>query len=467
MAKLKEKAFWITIGDVVGRGLSFATSIYLARTLGAEFYGLITVAISILGYATWVSDLGLNHIGAREAAKIPSKRIFHLIEIFRTKLFLGLMVLILSAIIISFMDMDTTKKQVILGYLFSIIPYMALLEWFYSGKQEFGKIALSKTVNGLMYFLLVFIFIRSVDDVALVPILYTAGVSVAALTLGTFAIRDKPFTLPSRNIQLYQDLLKSASILGLGQFFAQIVTLLPPILLGIFLTLEDAGMYGAAFRIVILAMMIDRVFVSLLLPNLASLWTINPESARQAVNIVLKLVVAGGALIAMITAISAEQIIATLFGDEYLGSVIFLQVLSVMIAATFMNSLFSFGLIATNKDKKYFMATSLGGTLSIVLMVFFAFLGNPLYVALSVSLAEVIITAFTFHWFRKTISFDYLKPLLVSYSTAILLFFLFILSPLMPVLNAAIAAVIFVIVILATGTLTQDHIAWTRKKILE
>ena len=218
MARLKEKAFWIAVGDVAGRGLSFLTSIYLARTLGSEFYGLITVAISILGYATWVSDMALISIGTRETAKEPSKRIFRVLEIFRMKLVLGIVVLIISTIVVSTVNAGEIEKQVILGYLYSIIPYIALMEWFYSGKQEFGKIALSKVLNGLAYFLLVYFMVESVEDVTLVPVLYTAGIAVAALTLGTFAIKDKPFSLPSRGVQVYSDLLKTSSILGLGKF---------------------------------------------------------------------------------------------------------------------------------------------------------------------------------------------------------------------------------------------------------
>ena len=76
MTGIKQKAFWIAVGDFGGRGFAFLTSIYLARTLGAEFYGLITMAVAILGYATWFADLGLITIGVREIAKPPAERNF-------------------------------------------------------------------------------------------------------------------------------------------------------------------------------------------------------------------------------------------------------------------------------------------------------------------------------------------------------------------------------------------------------
>lgn len=465
MTKLKEKAFWIISGDIAGRGLAFLTSVYLARTLGSEFYGLITVAISILGYATWFSDLGLNNVGTRETAKEPSKRIYRVLEVFRMKLLLGVIVLILSTFFISMIDTGEIEKQVILGYLYSLIPYMALLDWFYAGKQEFGKIAASKVLNGLAYFLLVFLMVQSSEDVTIVPVLYTTGISISALTLGTFALKDKPFSLPSRGNQIYPDLLKTSSILGLGQFFAQVVHLLPPLLVGGLISFHQAGIYGVAFRIVIIAMMIDRVFVNLLLPNLASIWSKNRSLAFARVGSVYQVVSTGGALIAMVTAIGAEQIIQLLYGSEYADSVIILQILSVMIAVTFINSLFSFGLVATNKDKEYFLATCFGGTISAVIIFSFAALGNTVLVAYSVSLAEIIITLFTYFWFRRVILSSYIKPLLVSYPTAILLFYLSTLSPLDPLLNAFLAAIIYLLIILKSGILKTEQIEWVKTKL--
>lgn len=465
--KLKEKAFWIASGDIAGRGLSFITSIYLARMLGSEFYGLITVAISILGYATWSTDLGLNNIGTRETAKEPSKRIFRVLEVFRMKLFLGIIVLIGSTVVVSMIEMGEIEKQVILGYLYSIIPYMVLMEWYYSGKQQFGKIALSKVLNGLFYFLLVVFMVDNMEDVTLVPVLYTVGVTVAALTLGTFAIKDKPFSLPSRGLQVYPDLIKSSSILGLGQFFAQIVHLLPAILIGAVLSLKDAGLYGAAFRIVIVAMMIDRVFVNLLLPNLASIWSIDQNTAKQKIGVVFRFAAAGGAFIALITAVGAEQIIGLLYGSEYADSVPLLQLLSVMIAVTFINSLFSFGLIATNKDREYFLATCFGGTISAVVIFSFAALGDVLLAAASVSIAEIIITSFTYFWFRKIAPLNYIRPVLISYSAALSLFFIFNWMPLPVIVNTLLAGTLFLAIIWWSGIIDKEHYDWAKRKLTE
>lgn len=466
MVKIKEKAFWILVGDVAGRGFAFFASIYLARVLGEEFYGLIVFSISVLGYATWASDLGLIHIGTLETAKKPEKRIFRIIEVFRLKVFLGVVVLLAFCGVIWFLDMDETQKQVLLGYMLSLIPYMFLMEWLYSGKQEFGKLAVSKVLNGLIYFVLIIFLINSNDDIILVPVLYFAGISVATLVLGSFAIMNKPFSLPARGMHIYQDLLKTSATIGFGQFFAQLVHLLPPILMGLFLSFNDTGQYGAAFRIVIIAMMVDRVFVNLLLPNLSAIWSIDKHSAIAKVKTVFRAVTVGGALIALFIAISAEQIVDILYGAQYQESAVLLQILCIMIAVTFINSLFSFGLIATNNDREYFLATSTGGVMAAIVIFVFTLFGNVITATIAVALAEIFITLSTYVWFKKVIPSDYLKPVLITYSLAFILFAAFTFIPLNPFINAILACLVFIAAIIKFEVLNQEHLKWIRSRVL-
>lgn len=465
MARIKEKAFWIAAGDIIGRGFSFAASVYLARKLGSEFYGLITVAISFLGYATWFTDLGLHHIGVRESARKPDKRIYRLVEVFTMKILLGLAVIALVSLILSFVEIEKTRKTVFFGYLFSVIPYMAMMEWYFSGKQHFGKIAISKSLNGFLYLTLVLIFIRVPEDVIVVPFLYTSGVLAASVFLGVFAVRRKAFSLPWRGFGIFPDLLMNSVILGAGSFFGQIVQLLPAILIGTVLSFHDAGQYGAALRIVLIAMLADRVFVNLLIPNLSAMWSTDRKQTAEHLKVVYRIIVTGGFLIALFTAVGAEQIIYLLYGSEYNESSLLLQILSLMIAFTFLNSLFSFGLIATGKDKDYFIATATGGILSAFFITIAVLSGSMVIVTFSVALSEFIITLSTYFRFSKLIRMNYVKPVIISLLCALGLFYISQFSPLMPLLNALIASGIFILLIMKVRVLEKSHLLWIKEKL--
>lgn len=467
MSKFKEKAFWIAFGDFGGRGLAFLTSIYLARTLGTEFFGLITVAVAILGYAIWGADLGLLNIGVREIAKEPDHRKFRAKEIFNLKIALAAFVLIISTILLSYIPLGALQKQVILGYLYSLIPYALLLEWYYSGKQKFGKLALSRIINGAVYLGLVYWLVTSEDDVTMIPILYTIGITSAVVVLGTFSITDKPFKASARGLKTYLDLLKNSSIVGFGEFFARIVQLLPPILIGIFLSLKDAGEYGAAFRVIIIAMMLDRVFVNLLLPNLASLWSSNKKNAVQRINMVLRLIIVGGTLLSLLTAINAKQVILLLYGSDFIASIEILQILSVFILLTFLNSLFSFGLIATNNDKKYFLATSIGGCIAALIIVLFSTFGDSHLVAISVLAAELVLTLSSYFWFRKIATIQIIRALLIIISAGLVLFFLFDRYEVHYLIASLISLLVLPVLSWYTRVIRIGELNWLKEKLIK
>ena len=466
MTKLKEHALWIISGDILGRGMSFLASIYLARILGAEYYGLILFGISLLGYANWFSDMGLYQIGSREKAKPPEKRIYRIIEIFNLRLILGVGVLMTSALLLYVIDFDTEQKQVLLGFLISLIPYMFLMEWFYAGKQDFSKITLSKTIQGSVYLGLIVLMVHSSNEIHLVPLFYTSGVMLATIILGVFAISDKPFSLPSRGKQIYPDLFKNSNIIGLGQLSSQVIQLLPPILLGLFMTFEMAGVYGVAFKVVILVMIIDRVFVQLLLPNLASSWVSSKGDTNDKIQMTYRIAVCVGSVIALFTALSSEHLITWLFGDAYMESIYLLKILSLFIGFTFVNSLFSFGLIATNHDTEYFKATVSGGSISAVLLILASYLGNLTTVTVTVVLSEVIITGFTYQQFIQVFRGRYLRPFSIVVTLTVTLYFIFEIIPIPALVSGVIASTILVLALIRFNVLTADDLNWIKTKVL-
>ncbi|MEP1141449.1 MAG: polysaccharide biosynthesis C-terminal domain-containing protein, partial [Balneola sp.] len=324
-----------------------------------------------------------------------------------------------------------------------------------------------RILNGAIYLGLIYLLVDSSGDVTMVPILYTIGVTTAVVTLGTFSLIDKPFSLPSRGYSIYIELFKKSSAVGFGGFFANIVQLLPPILIGIFLSLSEAGVYGAAFRIIIIAMMLDRIFVNLLLPNLSSLWASNKSIAIQRVNMVLRLIVVGGCVLAFLTAVNAPQIILLLYGTEFVDSIPILQILSGFILLTFLNSLFSFGLIATNNDKRYFLATCIGGTISAVIIVLFSVFGTSAYVATSVLIAECILTLSSYWWFRKVIPTDILKPLLIIVPASVLLFFVVNTFDVHYLIASLIGIILIPLLSWYSRIIKIGELNWAREKILK
>src|ERR1051325_6690870 len=69
MRRLTSNFLFILGSDVARRLLGFATIAYLARRIGVEEFGIISIGFAVLSYALMVSSGGLGAFGAREVAR--------------------------------------------------------------------------------------------------------------------------------------------------------------------------------------------------------------------------------------------------------------------------------------------------------------------------------------------------------------------------------------------------------------
>lgn len=467
MSKLKDKIFRIVFGDVVGRGISFITTIYLARTLGVDSYGLIIVALSFLGYATWFADLGLTNIGGREMAKPPLKRVFRAKEIFVLKILLNVIVFVSSFTALQFLNLPKEQKELIESFAYALIPYSFILEWYYNGRQHFGKIAISKILNSSTYLILVFLFVKGSGEIQKVPYFFVLGSISSALLLGYFSMKEGIFELPSRGWHVLKDLFFSSLTIGFGTFFTQMMQLLPPILIGLVLTTKDAGLYGAAIRIIFIAMMIDRIFVQLLLPNLSQQWLENKEVAKRNLKSIAQIMILVAGIISLSIAIASPLIIDLIFGNDYSESSSLLSILCILLFATLLNSLFSFGLVAISKDKHFFYSTLSAGVIALTLILASSLTNSLTNIVIAVSISELIFALSAYFWFSKSVKLDVLPSLIGALFVGLLLFFTSTQFEYNVLFEALLSVALFSGLMLLFRIVKFEQLLWAKTKILQ
>ena len=465
MADFAKKAFWVSTSDVATKGFGFIATVYLARILGAEMYGLITVALSTLGYLMWIADLGLSNIGVRETAIQAEKRTFRAKEIFITKLVIGLIVFFIASITLPFFELSELQANVIQMYLFAIIPYSLSIEWFFNGKQEYAKLALAKTSQTGIYLLLVYMMVNGADDVAIIPKLYliTSVLSISILFALLFTVSFE--SLSFRSFRSVTDLIKKGSYIGFGGFFAQTVNLLPPIVIAYSFSLRETGIYTAAFKVILIAMILDKVFVTLLIPSLSKQWSEDKGQALENVKRTFRLLLIIGFTGSLLIISFASPLIQLLFGIDYLESTDILRVLSFFVALTFLNSLFSFGLISMNKEREYLKATFSGGVCAAILIIGFGFSAQTLWIAYSVVFAEFFLLAFSIYEFRKIMPFNFYSPVILVLTTSALLAYVQTYIELDVILSGIIVIVLFLGLMSLFRILRLNDLQWLNKKL--
>ena len=61
------------LGEILARLIAFAATIYIARVLGPESYGIVGFALAITLYFSWFTDFGIEDLAPRELARDPAR----------------------------------------------------------------------------------------------------------------------------------------------------------------------------------------------------------------------------------------------------------------------------------------------------------------------------------------------------------------------------------------------------------
>lgn len=465
MATITQKIAHIFTGDIISRGIAFFSSVYLARVLGTEGFGLISIAMAYLGYLVFFADFGLFNIASREVARNEVKRNYRISELLVLRIFMSLLVLIIGWFALPFIIQDGQLLSLTRGFMLALIPHAFLVEWYFIGRQLYKINALSNIIKNAVYLVLILLFVQSIDHVEQLPVYYVSGLVAAAIILFILFLKENPLQLGIRGFHILWDGIKAALTVGSGSFFAQVIQMFPPIAIGYFLSNSDAGEYSAASRLIIIGMMLDRIFVQLLIPNLSKQWSENEELATLNMDYTIRLMLVLGSMASIGLFLGAPDFIVWVFGSSYTNSIPIVLVLSFFLFFTFQNSLFSQGLIALGKDLDYLKATSIGGGLALILIAAGASKYGVIAVAAAVVLSEFIIGALSYFWFTKHMKVNYLMPFVLTLLASFVAFKLMEIVQLQYWLEAILGAILVFIMLLFGRVIRKKDITWFRLKL--
>jgi len=418
--KLSTNAFLVFSGDAVARALGFLAAAHLARALDRESFGVTVIGFAFLSYILWFADLGLGTLGTREMGKGQGKGSYALSDILSARIFLAAVVALPALALALILYREEPARTVVASYLLALAPYSILLEWYFQGIQHYRPLIISRSLTAGLYFLILYLLIAHPSDVTLVPYIFVASNLIPALLLFAFKRRGDAILPREFSMRRTLGIIRQASMIGVGGIFAQTVQLLPPLVLGYYST-ADAGMLGAAMRIIAVVLVVDRVFATLFLPAIARLWGEGPERVAGHLERVVGIVIVVGFSLATLITIYARSIMALVFGASYEEGAGVLSITAWFAAATLINSVFSFGLIGAGKERAYLRATVLSGVITAVVTVAMTAIWGLIGAAIAMVASEICVVALTYREFRRHVAVSFVRPLAISSIVALAL----------------------------------------------
>jgi len=394
---LKKDAAYVYAGYFL-RYLSLIILIpYYSRVLGPVSYGQVLAAMSLMSIVWLIVNFGLSPIGARELAVSTEKdqinKVFTRQTIGRTMLLPAGILIGVGGTYLS----PILSGAPLLGFIAIIIGLLKAynLGWFFQGLRQFRR---SMTVEALAYplnVLFVLLFVRTPDD-GLYALLSLAASTAICITLAYgLAFRCARFCKQTI-INIYSE-IKEASTFFLQAVNTTIMVAGSTYLLSLLSTPEQVGYFGAAERIISVAIAFLGPAAQILMPSIAHCAVHAPEKVAFLIKKSLAFEMGYG-VCGMIGCVLFAPIVLPLFlGQDFIPSVLIFQILACLLPfAAFTHAFGNYILIPLKKEKWLLLAVVIGNAINLGVAIYAGSIWGAMGMACARVIGEVIIASVLF-----------------------------------------------------------------------
>jgi len=384
--------------QVAGALLGFAVTVYLARTLRLNNFGVFAFAQSVAAYLALLSDLGLHLVGVNRVARRPHRIRTHVSTLISLRLVLGIAVYGLFGVAVALSGRPGGWKLAMMVFGASLFAHALSVDWAFRGLQRMAAIGVSLLVYGGVLLAAVLLFVRGPDDLTAAAVAWTGAAFAASAALWiAFARRFGPVRLRFR-VRRWRGLLAAALPLGITFLLMQAYMHLPIFLLGLLRPGEAAegemAWYNASFRIVLFFFFVASAYGFALHPALAEMLGQGAEGAesfRRQVRRSVGFCLGFGLPTAVGGFLVAEDLLPFLFGQAFAPSSGIFRILIWQIPILFAGLPFAQTLLARGRGRRLLIAVGAGLGLHLALAIILIPAKGPEGAAFAVVTAEVLL----------------------------------------------------------------------------
>lgn len=464
--KVAANTTWFTLALILQKIISFVYFTYLARVLGAASLGQYVFALSFIAIFSIVIDFGTNHFITREVAKEQTQAQKLYGNILSFKVFSSLLAIGLVVLFINVLGYPLLTKQLV--YMTSalmvieslVISSYAIMRGFYNLKFEslgtigvqvvvaVAGISVLQVTKDLRMLMLVLVGANFLN------LVYITALLVKRLNLKVRALVDLVY---------WRNIFKVVLPFALAAGFNKIYGYFDQVLLSKLASDAALGFYAVAYKLTFALQFLPLALVAALYPAMSTYFVKDRQllnkSFTRAVYYLLILTIP----LSLGVIVLAREFITTLYTNDYLSSVLPLQILIASLTFLFIN--FPLGSLLNAADKQ--ARNTLNIFLAMVVNIVLNFILIPGYQAVGAAIASLISTLFLFilGWqaIRGIVKLDYRYIIRTSLKTllagAIMVIVIVISkSYLYWLLASIIGLVVYILLQFILGTVTKRDV---------
>jgi len=353
-------------GNIVTNIAGFAAIVYLARVLQPENFGKLNFAIAFVAYFILIANMGLPLFGTREIARAKDKIKEYLENICSLRLslaFIGFLILLGITFLI---DKPAETKYLILLYGLEMIPSALIIDWVFQAVERMGYISFGRIISSMSYLMLVLCFIASPKQLLLIPCFKVFGTFLLAGFLVLIFFRK--FGPPKFNFASmeWKNIVRGSLPIGFSLLMAQIFYNIDTVMLGFMRSNEEIGYYNSAYMFIMFLIISVGAYHNAVYPLMSDYFMTSLPSLKLLMENTTRLMAILSIPLAIGGTLLAGPLMNLFFGSEYNEGKIVFQILIWAVLIIYLNTGYSRGVLACDRQQWYFWGTAIPAAINII-----------------------------------------------------------------------------------------------------
>jgi O-antigen/teichoic acid export membrane protein len=308
------------VARILNLALGVVVTLVLVRALGSRGFGVWSSIFAATQIAASFGDFGLNQVAINKAAGEPKREASWLGSLFSLRLLIGLPITLLSVIAVLLIAPGHEGK--LAGVLLSLLlllgaPASLNVVFQLRIRNEISMAIL--TLNSVVWAGAVVAVAAVGGNIVAFAVAFLATAVLTTSVTVFYALRLATIRL-RRSHELWRPLMKVGIGLGLAGVLVTGYVRLDQILVLEFAGSRQAGLYGAAYRLLDQVQFIPISVMTTLFPMIAAAYTGSRARAQELLQTAGEYLSMASLPILAFTIVAAEPIVRILFGAQFLAA---------------------------------------------------------------------------------------------------------------------------------------------------
>lgn len=309
------------LGQVAARTvnlvLGIVVTLLIARHLGEEGFGEWATIFAVLGITAYLGNLGFDQVAVRRAAAEPGQEAGWIGGLVTLRTAIGVPVALLTAAAIAAVAEDGAVRlagAVVAASL--LLGGVEALRTVFQLRVRNDLVALVELANGAAWGAAAGVVVWQDDGIVALAVAFTAVAAATSAVQAVLALRRARVSLTVSR-ERWGELVRTGVPVAAGGLLIAGYVRIDQVLVFELAGARDAGLYGAAYRVLDRAQLLPAAVMATLFPLLVRAYSVGAERMRPLVQSSLDVLLLASLPALAFTAVAAEPLTVLLYGEEF------------------------------------------------------------------------------------------------------------------------------------------------------